>query len=134
MRLEDNEYTDENGITYRKHYASVGNGIMSYAFSEVWYPVADDDPVRFFFIVLFGGVFGLHKFKTKEYLQGIFYLLTCGGFGIFYISDIISIVTGNYYVRQINYEDSFDSIIKTKTRAHYPELQRNPERKGSCAT
>lgn len=40
--------------------------------------------------ILFGFL-GAHKFLNKEYLKGIFYLLTCGCFGILWIYDIYKI-------------------------------------------
>lgn len=114
------EYVDENGVKYRKHYATSANGL--WVSSEQWYPVADDDPVRFFFLTLFGGIFGLHKFKTKEYLKGLFYLLTCGGFGIFYVMDVISIATGNYFVTQVSYSDNGNQMEKYKQKIYLDRL------------
>jgi TM2 domain-containing membrane protein YozV len=48
-----------------------------------------------FWLCLFGGWFGLHKFYRKEYKMGIIYLLTAGLFGIgWFVDTIILLVKG----------------------------------------
>ena len=42
-----------------------------------------------FFLCLFFGVFGIHKFYEGKILFGIVYLLTGGLFGIGYIVDLV---------------------------------------------
>ena len=42
-----------------------------------------------FFLCLFLGVFGAHKFYEGRVLLGILYILTCGLFGIGIIVDLI---------------------------------------------
>lgn len=46
-------------------------------------------------IVIFGGVFGLHKFIKGDIKMGIIYLFTAGLFGIGWIIDIIKVLTGS---------------------------------------
>lgn len=46
-------------------------------------------------IVVFLGIFGVHKFIDKNYKMGILYLLTGGLFGIGWIIDIFKEITGN---------------------------------------
>lgn len=47
-------------------------------------------------LVTFGGFLGLHRFYTGYYKIGIFQLLTCGGFLIWYLVDITSIYTKTF--------------------------------------
>ena len=62
-------------------------------------PVNDDEPVRLakkkwvaFFLCLFGGVFGLHKFYERKFFKGILYICTFGlaGFGV--LIDLIKLL------------------------------------------
>lgn len=44
----------------------------------------------------FGGGVGAHRFYTGHILFGVIQLLTCGGFGIWYIIDFVFILMGKY--------------------------------------
>lgn len=44
----------------------------------------------------FGGGLGAHRFYTGHILFGVIQLLTCGGFGVWYIIDFIFILMGKY--------------------------------------
>lgn len=43
-------------------------------------------------IVIFGGIFGIHKFINGDIKMGIIYLCTCGLFGIGWLVDIIKVL------------------------------------------
>lgn len=47
-------------------------------------------------LCIFLGAFGVHRFYTKQVGIGILQLLTAGGCGIWYIIDVILIVTNTY--------------------------------------
>ncbi len=47
-------------------------------------------------LAIFMGVFGIHRFYSGHILIGVAQLLTGGGCGIWYIIDIILLVTNNY--------------------------------------
>ena len=47
-------------------------------------------------LALFAGYLGVHRFYTGHTLFGVIQLLTCGGFGIWSLIDIIFIVTNKY--------------------------------------
>jgi len=47
-------------------------------------------------LALFAGTLGVHRFYTGHMLFGALQLVTCGGFGIWTLVDIIFIVTGKY--------------------------------------
>lgn len=71
----------------------------------------------FFKLTLIGGLFGLHKFATKNYLHGLGYLLSCGMCGVFYVIDLIEILNGNYSYYATHYdEDDTGNMNRTKER------------------
>ena len=43
-------------------------------------------------ITVFGGWFGLHHYLSKNYKKGVLYTLTCGGFYIGWIIDIVKVL------------------------------------------
>lgn len=47
-------------------------------------------------LCLFLGGFGIHRFYTGHIAIGFIQAITLGGFGIWWIADIITIVTGSY--------------------------------------
>ena len=75
-----------------------------------WYPCSPDDPDNMYLLTAIGGMIGAHKFKTGHIAQAILYVLTCGGFGLFYITDLIAMVVGCYRITGVS-ED-----VKTVTR------------------
>ena len=68
---------------------------------EVYMPCMDMDGDDFFRLTLFGGIIGLHQYKTGHYFKGLFYTLTLGCCGIFWILDLIMILTGSYKYTRI---------------------------------
>ena len=47
-------------------------------------------------LAFFVGYAGVHRFYTGHTLLGVLQFLTCGGFGIWTLVDIIFILTGKY--------------------------------------
>lgn len=46
--------------------------------------------ISYFFITLFFGIFGVHKFINKQYGLGVLYMLTFGLFGVGWLTDSVS--------------------------------------------
>ncbi len=111
------DYIVKDGVRYKKH--GVCSKLFGYSFRDAWYPVAEDDPERFLYLTLFTGILGGHRFYAGEYGKGIAYLLTCGGFGIFYVSDVFNILTENYQITQVSYMENPDgSLSKRRLRIY----------------
>ncbi len=86
---------------------------------EAWFPCMDIDGDSFFIRTLLGGWFGLHKFMTGHYLQGIIYTLTFGVFGISYLFDLLYIITGYYTDDRYTYEGRVGTTITRHKHRRY---------------
>ena len=107
----------EDGIRYEKH--TVYSGLLGIISGEAWYPVAEDDPDRFFLLTLLGGPLGLHKFKSGQIVAGILYFLTFGGLGVLYITDLLSLLFGTYHLKQTVYTEDEQGQLQKRTRRIY---------------
>ena len=45
---------------------------------------------------------GVHHFYVERYVSGIFFILTLGGLGIWWLADLIAILTGNFKDKEGN--------------------------------
>lgn len=120
--VDDDKVIIVDGIRYEKH--SKRTWLFGYPIGEEYCPIAEDDPFIFLIITFIGGLFGIHKFMTGEWGKGIFYLLTCGGFGVFYCCDVLSILLGTYSIRQIEYEEAEGKITKKVIRIYLAKIDR----------
>lgn len=112
---------DEYGVRYRRFNTRLR--LIGYSFRTDWYPISDESADRFLILTLLGGWLGIHKFKAREYVQGLMYLLTCGGFGVFYVFDVLSIVTGTYSVMQTEYMEDVDgSLDRIRKRVYLDRI------------
>lgn len=57
---------------------------------------SDKEFVPTLLICLFLGVLGIHRFFVGKTGSGVVQLLTCGGFGIWSLIDLIMIATGSF--------------------------------------
>lgn len=117
----DTKFYYKDGVKYVRHPVIIFGVITG----EEYYPTSDEDPWKFLLLTVFGGIFGVHKFKAGEFFKGIGYILSCGCFGIGYLTDIFSILTGTYFVKQVNYSgDSDNGYSKEKTKIYVDELDK----------
>lgn len=71
---------------------------------ERWYEINDIyDPDRMAKLCAFCGIFGLHKFYERRILSGVLYLISLGLFGVLPLVDLISILGGNYRLKDGSY-------------------------------
>lgn len=92
-----------------------------------YFPCMETDGDQFFLIALLGGLFGFHKFKTGNYLKGLLYVLTFGCCGIFYIMDLISIITGGYHYKVI-LRDLSSGVVNYQRKQFYSRPLKNKKR------
>lgn len=72
-----------------------------------------------FYLCLFGGFLGLHKFYKREYGKGFLYFFTCGLFFIGYFKDLFYIARATF----LNIEDTREEK-KEQARAQREEILR----------
>lgn len=56
-------------------------------------------------------------------MSGIFYLLTCGCFGVFYLGDLLSMLSGDYCYREVAYVQGEGGIERQMRRIYYRPLE-----------
>lgn len=97
MKRSMQRYYISNGTKYVRKLDSFGR--------EEYCRVSNADPDEFYKVALFGGMFGLHKFKDGQILKGIGYLVSGGLFGAFWVIDLLMILLGNYRMADGSYLD-----------------------------
>lgn len=120
-------YTEDGVLLVRKQGACVWGafGSVTQPGREMWYLCSGEDPDRYFQHMALLGWFGWHRFKEGAWVSGIFYLLTCGCFGVFYLSDLLSMLSGDYFYRETTYGQGEDGIERRMRKIYYrPPMDR----------
>ncbi|WP_044932417.1 TM2 domain-containing protein [Butyrivibrio sp. AC2005] len=99
--------TDEDGQQYvlkyeDKRICGISTGLIG---EEVYYPVSEIDTSELILKTTILGFLGVHKFLLGQIMQGLAYIMTCGGAGLLPMLDILSMVTGNYYYIRNDYSN-----------------------------
>lgn len=126
MKNQEEKYrVISDGITLVKKMESYEFGGISTMLGnrEVWYRCSEKEPEKQFLTMVLGGWFGLHKFLEKKYWQGIFYLLTCGCFGVFYLYDLFAMFVGDYSYKAITYVEEDEGLKRTMKKIYYKPLE-----------
>ena len=124
MKHENYRYTEDGILLVRKMETGHVPGMdLMPGCRERWYRCSDRDPDRQYLKMVLGGWFGLHKFMEGSVIQGIFYALTCGCFGVFYVCDLLSILCGTYCYRQVTYVDGGQGIQRKMQKIYYAPLE-----------
>ena len=112
---------DENGTMYVKKTMSTGlSGLEEMAFErEAWYKCLDISGDGFYRLTLFGGWFGLHKYMTGHFIQGLIYTLTFGVCGVSYIFDLLYEIMGCYADDTYTYEKVSGMDVKRSKVRQY---------------
>ena len=123
-REKDYRYTEDGVLLVRKlESEKLGGFDTMFGCKEMWYQCSENDPDSQFLKVVLGGWFGLHKFMEGSLLQGLFYLMTCGCFGVFYLCDLITLYCGNYFYRKVTYVDDGMGIERRMQKIYFAPLE-----------
>ncbi len=123
-RSEDYKYTEDGVLLVRKQEQEKAGALgLLPECRELWFQCSEKNSDRHYLQMVLGGWFGLHKFLEGSLLQGIGYLLTCGCFGVFYLSDLLSMVCGNYCVKKVIYVDKDGELERKIQKMYYRPLQ-----------
>lgn len=77
----------------RGHFRN-DDGNLSLLKGGVFWPASAIDPTFIFTLTLYGGLLGLHRFAMKRFFSGVFYVLTCGGFLVGWLLDLLQLFCG----------------------------------------
>lgn len=113
---------DECGNRYKKHIANakIWKIPLPIKMKEEWCRIDDRNPVRQLLITVLGGWLGIHKFMEYNIAGGLLYLFTGAGCGIFYIIDVISLITGTAHKKEASYyEDERGRTQQVKETVYY---------------
>lgn len=100
---------------------SFDTGLMT---GKKWFKVSDRDETTMFWITAILGSLGIHRLLNGEIAAFIGYLLTCGGFGILTVLDILQFLTESAGYEEIQYLESKDGSVKrSKERIYYRNLE-----------
>ena len=123
-KKENYRYTEDGVLLVRKTDSGRTGGIGAMLENrELWYRCSEIDADSQYLKVVLGGWVGLHKFLEGSWLQGIFYLLTCGCFGVFYLCDLLALFCGNYFYKEVTYKDEGQGIERRMQKIYYAPLE-----------
>lgn len=94
----------------------ISRGFVS---GEYTYPCSDENPNKVYWLTAMFGWLGFHKFYHKKIGQGILYLLTCGLVGVLPLFDLISMLSGDYYYTDVEYEMNIGRKIEKSAQRIY---------------
>lgn len=115
-------YTEDGALLVRKYRDSAWGGFVRPG-REMWYLCSGEDADRYFRRMVFLGWFGWHRFREGAWASGFFYLLTCGCFGVFYLSDLFSMLAGDYSYKEVAYCQGDEGIARQMRRVYYRPLE-----------
>lgn len=122
-RSENYRYTGDDVLLVRKVEQGWQGGFGGDYSRELWYQCSERNPDRQYLLMVLGGWFGLHKFVEGKLLQGFYYLLTCGCFGVFYLSDLIAMLLGDYFFKRVTYVDEGDGLERKMQKIYYGPVE-----------
>ncbi len=89
-----------------------------------WFRISDEDETTMFWVTSILGPLGIHKIMKGNIAACIFYLITCGGFGVLTILDVLQFLTGSAGYETIEYyEDDNGVCHRQKERVFFKELE-----------
>ena len=123
--MKDKYRYNEDGTVdiRRKITTQLGPFQTFYEIGEAYFPCMTEDGDFFFNLALTTGLFGGHKFYTRNYLQGLLYFFTFGMLGVGYILDLLMIITGCYNYTSTNISRDGSAKIRTYSMPLYNKKQ-----------
>lgn len=113
---------DENGREYVKR--PVYKKYINLSSDDAYFRCSDEDAERTFFITLIFGIIGIHHLLRGDYPMFFLYILTGGGFGVLYVSDVLSIILGHYsYFETVYTEDEYEELIRRKEKVYLKPIE-----------
>ena len=83
-----------------------------YSSGKQWYRCSNRDADKFYLLTFLGGLIGVHKYADKKILEGILYTLTFGLCGVMYVSDLFTMLLGNYYSSDVVFSQNTNGRIE----------------------
>ena len=118
---EDAVRHDADGMEYilRDSDVMIGRLNTGLVGKKEWYRVSDISPEAVLYSAVLGGCLGLHKLFTREYLHMALYIITGGFGGILPAVDALSICTGSYSYKEVNYYQEPNGTIAKRQEKVY---------------
>lgn len=91
LRLRD-KLTEADA--YNRGYYRNSEGTLFLLRHDRFEQASETDPERLFAMTLFGGIFGLHRYAMGKIMSGLFFTLTCGGFLVGWLLDLLTLFLG----------------------------------------
>ena len=87
------------------------------------YKLSDKNADRVFILTVLGGWFGLHRYQEGDILNGLFYSLTCGIFGVGNVMDLLLMLMGRRSYIEVNVNDHIPgALMFTKSKIYYDKI------------
>lgn len=93
---------------------------------KAWFRVSEMPTEKVILSAVLGGCLGLHQFLLGNFMQGFFYLLTCGFGGILPAVDIFLMVLGTFHYEETSYFETGEEGRLERRRARV--YLRKPEK------
>lgn len=126
MRRKEDDYRyapDGTLLVRKREMVRLGGLDVMFAGRELWFPCSGEDPDEQFRRMVFLGWFGYHRFREGSWLVGICYLLTCGCFGVFYLYDLVAMLTDSYFFTKVPYGQREKGIERQAHRIYYRPVE-----------
>ncbi len=119
-RPSDTTYTDDDGIEYVLKDSDITIGPVNTGLigKKKWYRISEENPQKFLAAATLFGFLGAHKFLEGNFLSGLCYLISFGLMGILPAVDVFLLVTGNYFYREITYEEHAAGLYRKQEKIY----------------
>ena len=84
----------ERADAYARGWYRSASGSLYLRYGDVFREASDKDPEQTYYLVLFGGVLGLHRFYLGKIFSGLVYLFTGGLCGLGWVIDLVFLLLG----------------------------------------